>query len=311
MRDYSKVSAQFWVGKTGRSLRGDMQTQLIAMYLMTSPHANMIGVYHCPIVYIAHETGSPIEGASKGLRRLCDEGFCTYDEENEMVWVHEMAKFQIGDELKTGDKQIKGLQKQYETLPEGHIKQGFYTKYKDAFHLPDISKDISPLEAPSKPLRSQEQEQEQEQEREQKAKPPTVDNSTDAGSACKQLKTLGITGVNPHHPDLKALLAAGVTVDAIVSIGHEPKAKGKPMAWVLAAVKGRIKDAASTELPRKASAEKQWFESASGIEDRGRTLGVTMSPGEPFQDFKARVFKAAKLPADLVRSKRIDAGMRP
>ena len=132
MRDYSKVSAQFWVGKTGRAMRGDMQTQVVAMYLMTSPHANMIGVYHCPIVYIAHETGSPIEGATKGLKRLCDDGFCTYDDDNEMVWVHEMAKFQIGDELKPGDKQIKGLQKQFEALPESHVKQGFYEKYKKA-----------------------------------------------------------------------------------------------------------------------------------------------------------------------------------
>jgi len=311
MRDYSKISAQFWVGKTGRALRGDKQTQVVALYLMTSPHANMIGVYHCPIVYIAHETGSPIEGASEGLRRLCDEGFCTYDDDNEMVWVHEMAKFQIGDELKPGDKQIKGIQKQYETLPESPIKQGFYKKYREAFHLPDETKEASPSEAPSKPLRSQEQEQEQEQEREQKAKPPIVDNSTDAGSACKQLKQLGITGVNPHHPELQALLAAGVTVDAIVSIGHEPKAKGKPLAWVLAAVKGRIKDAASTELPRKASAEKQWFESASGIERRGRELGVTLNPGEPFQEYKARVFSAAKLPTTTVRKARIDTGMRP
>ena len=51
MRDYSKVSAQFWVGKTGRALSGDMQTQVVAMYLMTSPHANMIGVFirHLPV----------------------------------------------------------------------------------------------------------------------------------------------------------------------------------------------------------------------------------------------------------------------
>ena len=163
MRDYSKVSGQFWTGKTGRSIRGDMQTQIVALYLMTSPHANMIGVFHCPLIYIAHETGSPLEGALKGLQRLIEGGFCTYCEESETVWVHEMAKFQIGNGLKATDNRVKDVQKQFQALPEGRIKQGFQEKYGDLFHLGREGENTSPLEAPSKPLRSQKQEQEQEQ----------------------------------------------------------------------------------------------------------------------------------------------------
>lgn len=151
MRDYSKISGQFWTGSTGKGLRGDMQTQIVALYLMSSHHANMIGIYHLPILYIAHETGSPLEGATEGLRRLCEGGFCTYDEASEMVWVHEMAKFQIGDELKAGDNRIKDVQKQYARLPEGLIRQGFYEKYKTAFHLEKEKPLASPLEAPTKP----------------------------------------------------------------------------------------------------------------------------------------------------------------
>lgn len=160
MRDYSKVSGQFWTGKTGRSIRGDAQTQVVALYLLTSPHATMIGVFHCPLIYIAHETGSPLEGAREGLRKLVERGFCTYDEDTEMVWVHEMARFQIGEAIKASDNRTKDIRKQYQNLPEGKIKQGFYARYRDAFHLSGGS----PSEAPPKPLRSQEQEQEQEQE---------------------------------------------------------------------------------------------------------------------------------------------------
>ena len=155
MRDYSKVSSVFWTGKTGKSLRGDMQAQVIAMYLLTSPHANMIGVFRCPIIYMAHETGSPIEGASKGLQTLVEGGFCSYDEDEELVWVHNMAKHQIGDELAAADKRVKSIQKQYENLPECRIKQGFYEKYKAAFNLVKNGKNTKPLpspsEAPSKP----------------------------------------------------------------------------------------------------------------------------------------------------------------
>lgn len=154
MRDYSKVSGEFWTGKTGRSLRGDMQTQIIAVYLMTSRHSSMIGVFHCPILYMAHETGSPLEGAKESLRKLVEGGFCTYDEDSETVWVHEMARFQIDDELKAGDKRIVGVQKQYDLLPESPIKQGFYKKYSKVFQIKNCKESkplASPFEAPTMP----------------------------------------------------------------------------------------------------------------------------------------------------------------
>ena len=46
---------------------------------MTSPHANMIGDYHCPVAYISIDTGLTLEGASKALRRVCDGVFAHYD----------------------------------------------------------------------------------------------------------------------------------------------------------------------------------------------------------------------------------------
>lgn len=155
MRDYSKVSSSFWTGKTGKALRGNQQAQIVALYLMTCPHANMIGVFHCPIIYIAHETGSSIEGASEGLKALCEGAFCTYDEDSETVWVHEMARFQIGEKLSPNDKQVVGIKKQFDNLPEGHIKQGFHARYSIDFSLPDLPLTpkplASPLQAPSKP----------------------------------------------------------------------------------------------------------------------------------------------------------------
>lgn len=149
MRDYSKISGAFWTGDTGKRLRGDMQAQIVALYLMTSPHANMIGVFYCPVIYIAHDTGIPFEGALEGLKKLCEGGFCAYDEASEMVWVHEMAKFQIGDELKPTDNRVKDLHKQFENIAEGRIKQGFFARYKDAFLLPEYTGNNKPLRSPS------------------------------------------------------------------------------------------------------------------------------------------------------------------
>src|SRR5690554_5583043 len=122
MRDYAKVSPHFWIGSTGRELRGEsLEVRVVAMYLITSPHATMTGLYSLPLPMLAFETGIPFEGASKALRRLCEVGFCSWDDDVLMVWVHEMARHQIGDELKPADKRCAGVRREYETLPETQL----------------------------------------------------------------------------------------------------------------------------------------------------------------------------------------------
>lgn len=163
MRDYSKVGPKFWIGATGKRLRSaGMEAQIVAMYLLTSPHANMLGLYYCPTMFIAHETGLGLEGASKGLQSAIEAGFCEYDEASEVVWVVEMASYQIADQLKPNDLRVKGVHNEYMSLPSNPYLIRFFEKYKDAFCMAECRGKTSPNEAPSKPLASQEQEQEQE-----------------------------------------------------------------------------------------------------------------------------------------------------
>lgn len=166
MRDYAKVSPHFWLGKTGKQLKQGPETLIVSLYLMTNPHANMLGLYYIPVMFIAHETGLSIEGASKGLQSACEAGFCAYDHETEVVWVYEMAKFQVADELKPADNRCKGIQKDYESIPNNPYLSAFFDKYAQAFCMTvkrgENSQKTSPLEAPPEPLRSQEQEQEQD-----------------------------------------------------------------------------------------------------------------------------------------------------
>ena len=167
MRDYSVVSPRFWIGTTGKELRGNPPAQVLALYLMTSPHANMIGVFHCPLIYMAHETGLGMEVASKALQSLIESKFCTYEESSETVFVHRMAAFQIGDHLSEQDKRCKGVERDWNNIPSRQLQQAFFAIYSVAFHLPKQSRKARGTEAPSKPPRSQEQEQEQEQDKEE------------------------------------------------------------------------------------------------------------------------------------------------
>ncbi|EHF8256004.1 hypothetical protein B8Z58_001829 [Enterobacter roggenkampii] len=172
MRDYGKVSPHFWIGRTGKELRqAGPESQIVALYLLTSPHANMIGLYYMPLAFLSHETGLPIEGASKGLSSAIKAGFCKYDEKSEMVWVIEMATHQIGEALKPGDKRCAGVQNEYDKVSDNLFLSEFYDKYSAQFNM--TSRRESEVSIPvqnegaSKGHPSQEQEQEQEKEQDQ------------------------------------------------------------------------------------------------------------------------------------------------
>lgn len=163
MRDYSKVSPKFWIGETGRALRKQGQEALVVgMYLMTSPHSNMLGLFYQPLMLISLETGLPLEGATKGLQGAIEAGFCGYDDETQMVWVYEMAAYQIAEQLAPKDNQCKGIQNEYNKLPNNPFLPAFFERYQHAFHLTakrgerrkearDPNPLGSPSQAPSKP----------------------------------------------------------------------------------------------------------------------------------------------------------------
>jgi len=196
MRKYSSITPKFWIGKTGRKLRGDISAKLVAAYLLSCPNNDMTGVFYCPLCQISAETGlpleapsvplpSPFQGPLKGIREALEtlqrEDFAIYDYESEYVFVKKMALFQIAQELKPTDKRVTGIKTAIESMPE-NFKYLFIKEYNECFNLgfkdipaPDFKEfssqtqdenktSASPIEAPSKALLSQEQEQEQEQE---------------------------------------------------------------------------------------------------------------------------------------------------
>jgi hypothetical protein len=180
MREYAKLAPTFWTGRTGRALKKHgPEAVVVALYLVSSPHSNMLGLFYQPMLYLVEETGLTQEGASKGLQACIAAGFCSYDTETKTVWVHEMAAWQIDDQLSTGDKRCKGVQRDYDGLPDNLFLAAFFDRYSAAFNMTKRREFVGeseplarPLQAPchgvnkplQKPLASQEQEQEQEQE---------------------------------------------------------------------------------------------------------------------------------------------------
>ncbi len=145
MPRFRYVHDTFWSGRTGRAIRGDHLAQAVAFYLMTCHHANQIGLYYMPIPILAHEIGGSIKGASKGLTRLCELGFCYYDEQSEWVFLPRMAHFQIGETLTEKDKRRQGVLNQLAGAGASPFMSAFYEIYGERFGLGDY---VPPEEQP-------------------------------------------------------------------------------------------------------------------------------------------------------------------
>ena len=248
MRDYGAVSPTFWTGRTGKRLRGDTAAQLLALYLITAPQSTMTGVYYCPLVSIAHETGLGMEGARKALARLIGERFCEYDYETETVFVITMPKFQIGGTLKPDDKRVAGLRKAVKRMPSAALQRRFIDVYDEPYGLGFGAVKASGIEAPSEPNRSQEQEQKQvKTEKEQEPRAREDEKPTAAGLACKAIMAQGILA-NPTHPGLLAAIAEGVTQAEFEAAAIECKANGKKFAYLISMVRGRKAEAGKQKV---------------------------------------------------------------
>ncbi|MGJ7552631.1 hypothetical protein ACSFBI_01430 [Variovorax sp. RB3P1] len=180
MRDYAVVPTKFWITPLAKSLRGNPAAQVVALYLLSGPHANMIGLYHLPVAYIAQDTGIPIEGASKALSSLSEAGYCTFDEQADVVFVHGMAPEQIGPGLALADKRTKAVLREWMAVQSDSLRREFHRRYAEAYHLPpmpggdqldqEATKPLAaPIEAPSMPLGSQDQEHGQEHDHRQES----------------------------------------------------------------------------------------------------------------------------------------------
>jgi hypothetical protein len=145
VRDYAAVAPTFWTGETGKKLRElGPSVQVVALYLLTSPHANLAGLYYLPMAYVSHETGLEAEAVEHALEALIGVGFCRYDHEAEKVWVCEMLRYQVGDEMPPpvpGKKDDSRRVKIKRTVVQ-HTKSPLYTlfmkRYSLLFHLQDL-----------------------------------------------------------------------------------------------------------------------------------------------------------------------------
>ncbi|MEO6111609.1 MAG: hypothetical protein ABIQ24_07245 [Nitrospiraceae bacterium] len=156
MRSYALLLPAFWTGPTGQAITAaGKDARIVATYLLTCEHANMLGLYRLPLLYAAEETGLKRREVLAALAQLKSMEFAVYDPETEFVWVCEMARFQLGllphEPLKEGDHRAQGSARLYKQLSSNPFLLPFYARYAQILRLPlqrDFLTEKKPLGSP-------------------------------------------------------------------------------------------------------------------------------------------------------------------
>ncbi len=114
---YSAISRRFWHDEKVRAWSNE--TKLLAIYLLSSPHSNMLGLYVLPLQYAAYDLDMTIEQVKKGMAEL--DSFCEYDPTTSVVLVYKFLQYNI---IKNPN-QAKGAVTKLYDLPETTLFKQF------------------------------------------------------------------------------------------------------------------------------------------------------------------------------------------
>ena len=204
MRTYGVVIPRFWTAGSGRALRGDPESQVLALYLMTCHNSSLVGIFNVAIPTMAHETGLSETQVRAALSRLAALELAEFDEDEDLVWVPAMARVQLGEELDENDNRRVAVHKALEPFKGHRFVDAFLEKYTEAFKLgepfprrgkkPVTRKPLAtPLEAPPKPLASPletpskhktDQDQDQDQKQDQDPDSPPAPARDPSATKC-------------------------------------------------------------------------------------------------------------------------------
>ncbi len=148
MRDYGKVVPTFWTRGSGKALRGDPCAQVVAVYLFSCPTSHVTGLFYMPFPVLCHETGLSAEQATSALTRLAEAGIAHYDAAADLVWLPEMAHYQIAESMKAEDRRVRGVEKAIEKFRGHPFFEAFLCRYSEAYSLTEARPLVRVTEGP-------------------------------------------------------------------------------------------------------------------------------------------------------------------
>lgn len=123
MRSYGKVETGFWPWARRKRLSEGAVT--LALYLLSGPHANAIGVYSLPLGYVATDLGVDPETVSERFAELSRHRFAYRCETTEYVFIRDFLDHNAPENGNVG----KAMAKLVATIP-GEF--GYWPEFIDA-----------------------------------------------------------------------------------------------------------------------------------------------------------------------------------
>ena len=131
---YRRINDNFW---KSRDVAGLVSNELLVfLYLITSPHSHVSGLYWVPQLYIATETKLPATEVASALLKLSSPNkrgniMADYDPDRQIVFVRKMLRYQGSSPklLVSAVNQLKGLGLQ----PDSPMAVAFIGAMREAF----------------------------------------------------------------------------------------------------------------------------------------------------------------------------------
>jgi hypothetical protein len=114
---YTRIKSKFWNDEKVVTWCDD--TKLLALYLVSSPHSNMIGCYYLPLGYVCEDLGWDIDRLRSSLQNLIINVFIKYDEIAKVVY---LPTYLMHNPIEN-ENQAKSAAKQVAELPKTQLIQ--------------------------------------------------------------------------------------------------------------------------------------------------------------------------------------------
>jgi hypothetical protein len=136
---YTRIKSRFWDDE--KVILWNDDTKLLALYLMTCKHNNILGCYVIPKYYIAADLRWQDKRLSKPFAKLLVDGFIQYDDDYNLLFITNYIAHNPIDNI----NMVKSAQKKLAELPSSLILTGlklslerFMEQFDKPYHSPLI-----------------------------------------------------------------------------------------------------------------------------------------------------------------------------
>jgi len=120
MSRYIRIASRFWTDE--KVIKLSEQEKFLYLYILTSPHSNMLGFYVLPKLYAMHDLGWNDEQFTKPFTKLLEKGLIKYDETTSVILIPNFLRYNPIQNI----NQAKGAAKALQELPDNPLFPLFF-----------------------------------------------------------------------------------------------------------------------------------------------------------------------------------------